>query len=124
MGRRELDREEHDRHEVVERTGPLVGVPADPRGERLRLEVEMEGGEIAPGPVSAREFDRARGEHQTEEQPPEEKDGELRGRGCARARSPPEAAGVGQEDGEESRFDEQRVHWNERNSCPAAVRDR
>ena len=68
----------------------LVHPPARPEGQRLRLVVVVQRGQVPPGGVAARELRHARAPHQAEEQPAEEPHGEARRLAQPRAASRPE----------------------------------
>ena len=75
----ELDREHHGRAEGVDARRQVVRVVAQPVRQRLRPVVVLEGRQVPPCRVMARELDGPRQEHQPEEQPAQEEARDGRG---------------------------------------------
>ena len=80
--------------------------PRGPGWQRLRFVVEAQGGEIAPRGIAARELDPARREHETEEKPAQQEEGD-RGRREAASESP--ATRRHEEDREKAHLEQQVV---------------
>jgi hypothetical protein len=106
-GEHELDRE-HDRAgDALRGVRQVVCVPARPRREGLRPVVVLEGGQVPPDRIAARELDPAREEHEAEEeQAQQEEDHRRRRPGAGRSE---EAGRRGPQDREEAGLEEQRV---------------